>query len=245
MPNIATPARTHRAFTLIELLVVIAIIAILAGLLLPALASAKEKAVRIKCTSGEKQLTLATFNYATDNDDALPTMGAGNWAWDVLITVVDQMTNSGATREIFYCPANLDQNIDGLWNYNATYRVTGYALTFPKTGGLEATNLNSKLSSLGSASTNSTFSTRVLISDMTLSSKTDNNFALKNLYTYYNIPGGYTAPTWPGHRSNHINNKKFPTGGNQAMLDGHVEWKKFITFTPRTDPASGSPTFWW
>lgn len=62
-------------FTLIELLVVIAIIAVLASLLLPALAKAKEGARSAKCKSNMRQVTLGIFMYVTDNSDYLPWAG--------------------------------------------------------------------------------------------------------------------------------------------------------------------------
>ena len=70
MINSRTAAR--RGFTLIELLVVIAIIAILAAMLLPTLAKAKEKAIRVQCQNNIKQLTTAIHLYASESKDYLP-----------------------------------------------------------------------------------------------------------------------------------------------------------------------------
>lgn len=109
-----------RGFTLIELLVVIAIIAILAAILFPVFAKAREKARQTSCLSNEKQLGLGFLQYAQDYDEFYPgrtiknTPDVPNWAY----AIYPYVKSTG----VYQCP---DATVP-LDSYSYNYRITNY-----------------------------------------------------------------------------------------------------------------------
>lgn len=236
----AIARRGRLAFTLIELLVVIAIIAILAAMLLPALAKAKERARITQCKNNLHQLGLATLMYANDNGDRLPDLrNNGVWFWDMWRPAASNLLENVKRTDIFYCPNEYylykDNGPPDAWSAFPTYIVTGYIWLFPNAPGLfqnptlSGSNMVTKITHgrgpLPVANTE-------LIVDATISVLAPTG---GRRYVDIGAAGGSKV------RTAHLE-KSVPSGGNVCFLDNHIEWRKYSAMTNLIAPR-GLPQF--
>ncbi len=199
---------TAKAFTLIELLVVIAIIAILAAILFPVFARARENARRASCSSNQKQIGLGFMQYTQDYDETFPVAISGteetNWA----LTLQPYLKSA----QIFQCPS--ESNGPGLsygyWGYN-DYYVNRYICGWIYNG---STEKGIKLAAIGSSA---------LVVLMADGAKIDANPACGDTgRPGYNC---YDSLKTNIQSNDHPENRHLE-GANYTFTDGHVKWFK-------------------
>ena len=223
-----------RGFTLIELLVVIAIITILAGLLLPALAKAKQKGQATICLNGLKQSGLAMLMFADENDDVIPrgTMGNSKHWWPELMSYMPKAGNENNHRNIkvFMCPSYLIPNntpnksqvvtyVVNAWNSKSTTSCTGSVVKKSSYSKITNFNLPSDSAYLldNEGGTDNQGINRPIITSF---QRTD----LNDVWLPSHLPYGSGGK----HLSNdrRIAAKRHNDGSNILFIDGHAGFRK-------------------
>lgn len=262
----------NKAFTLIELLVVIAIIAVLMGILMPALRKVREQAKQKSCATRVRQQVLANTMYADDNDGRLPTnVGSGGWFQDLTRETVNYMLGTGMTWNMFYCPSNKTHSKKGDKDYfwlfsNVDNKAAWNGKRFVDTGGFIVAGYGFIIEGSGrpniyqypsdpikpqwnETNRQKTPALRELVVDLIMSQPgTDTD---KYGLTFGRCQGGLMSYGIYDTTS-HLITDDVPAGGNVGFMDAHVEWRKWsypeyppdYTGSPRPRVNMG-PSFYW
>jgi prepilin-type N-terminal cleavage/methylation domain-containing protein/prepilin-type processing-associated H-X9-DG protein len=213
--------RPHRAFTLIELLVVIAIIAILAGMLLPALSKAKEKGRKTACYNNLRQMGLAMLLYADDHGGKVPRGNEPYW-WQMYIP---SLGGTAAARDqygrikVYTCPSYPNKKqvvcyVVNAWQFSSPRDTVGNEVT----GAVNLQRVHSPSDTVYFAD-NESASWRPVFTVTNVIGSVD----LNDVWTPAHLPYGATGRTLSGDRR--VAAKRHGEGANLLFFDGHAGWK--------------------
>ena len=231
-----------QAFTLIELLVVIAIIAILAAILFPVFARARENARRSSCSSNLKQIGLGVIQYVQDYDERMPStrMNPGNvdtlgGAWPVLIQPYIK------SYQLFRCPSNTrnDQFMENARLPDGTgpeLAPISYVATMNSNDGSGSSNGGS-FGERGQAGPNVSDFAQVSQTIMVTDGNTG-SLDLKMNNGYWNGTNAPASGGKPALFAGHLSTM------NVLFADGHVKSLKPLSTIPPTMGGSGSVNMW-